>query len=105
MNEWGISGIVTDSTGGLIVPTLYTSDILMGYVTALAKWEKNVPSEEIHSSLKGRSFGLYSPPHSVFLSFCHCISFCLEVFRTNQPKSEKLQSYKELNQKFPISFD
>ncbi len=74
MNVWGISGTVTDSTGGLIVPALYTADKLMCYVTALAKWEKNVPSKKIHSSVKGKCFCLYSrlshrPSSS--LSACH----------------------------------
>lgn len=70
MNVWGISGIVTDFTGGLIVPALFTADILMCYVTALAKWEKNVPSEEIHSSLKKEGdLDSIHLSHSVFLFF------------------------------------
>lgn len=87
MNVWGISVIVTDSTGGLIVPALYTADILMCYVTALAKWEKNVPSEEIHSSLKGRSLVSIHLSHSVFVSFPVITSLSVLKF-SNQSQSE-----------------
>lgn len=39
MNVWGISGTVTDSTGGLIVLWRRTADVPICYVTALANWE------------------------------------------------------------------
>lgn len=102
---WGISSIVTDFTGGLIVPQLHTADILMCYVTALAKWEKNVPSEDICSSLKRRS-GLYSSlslSSSLFLSAITSLS--VSKFPVQITVKQKVPSYKELNKKCSISFD
>lgn len=78
MNVRAISGVVTDSTGGLIVPRLCTADVLMCYVTALAELERKVLSEEIYSSLKRKEFQFISLTLA-FLSVLKLDYFSLKI--------------------------